>query len=174
MNFRLINRDEIEKLRKIDRSEIITHIYHYVNGKLLLREEYYNLLGWDQTELNNLLKRLYIIFDRGGTFYGAFNNSSMIGLVSLNNQFIGKNKDQLQIVSLHVSKNFRKKGIGKALFDIAKEKAKKLGAKKLYISATPSKNTVEFYMQLGCKLAKEINKELFELEPEDIHLEFKF
>ncbi len=51
------------------------------------------------------------------------------------------------------------------------EKAKELGAKKLYISATPSKNTVNFYMHLGCNLASEINPELYQLEPDDIHLE---
>lgn len=53
----------------------------------------------------------------------------------------------------------------------AKERAKELGAKKLYISATPSKNTVDFYMHLGCKLASEINTDLYQLEPYDIHLE---
>ena len=51
------------------------------------------------------------------------------------------------------------------------ERAKELGANKLYISATPSKNTVDFYMHLGCKLAAEINSELYQLEPDDIHLE---
>ncbi len=29
----------------------------------------------------------------------------------------------------------------------------------------------DFYMGLGCKIASEINPELFKLEPEDIHLE---
>ena len=52
------------------------------------------------------------------------------------------------------------------------EKAKELGAKKLYISATPSENTVNYYSRLGCALATEIDSELFALEPEDIHLEY--
>ena len=43
---------------------------------------------------------------------------------------------------------------------------------KLYIAATPSENTVNFFMRLGCDLAAEINQELFAFEPEDIHLEF--
>jgi N-acetylglutamate synthase-like GNAT family acetyltransferase len=73
---------------------------------------------------------------------------------------------------LHVGKSARKQGLGKKLFILAAEKAIELGAKKLYISATPSENTVNFYMQLGCVLATEIDEELFTLEPEDIHLEF--
>ena len=55
----------------------------------------------------------------------------------------------------------------------ATKKGPKARAKKLYISATPSKHTVDFYMSLGCKSASEINPELFELEPEDIHLDLR-
>ena len=73
---------------------------------------------------------------------------------------------------LHVSNSFRKQGLGKKLFLLAAEKAYGLGAKKLYVSATPSENTVNFYLRLGCVLATEIDQELFELEPEDIHLEY--
>ena len=73
---------------------------------------------------------------------------------------------------LHISSNYRRKGLGKKLFLLASEKAIELGAKKLYISSTPSENTVNFYLRLGCVLAKEINQELYNLEPEDIHLEF--
>jgi len=50
-------------------------------------------------------------------------------------------------------------------------KARQLGARKLYISATPSKNRVDFYMHLGCRLTSQIDPKLYELEPEDIHLE---
>lgn len=55
---------------------------------------------------------------------------------------------------------------------MAVERAKTLGAKKLYISATPSENTINYYLRLGCILATEIDPELITLEPEDIHLEF--
>ena len=51
------------------------------------------------------------------------------------------------------------------------QKAIDLGAESLYISATPSKNTIGFYLHMGCRLAFEVNQELFRLEPKDIHLE---
>jgi len=54
----------------------------------------------------------------------------------------------------------------------AAAKAKELGAKRLYISATPSENTVNFYRYLGCVVTGEIDQELFDLEPDDIHLEY--
>ncbi len=173
MNIRSIDRVEIEEIRKIDRSEIVTHIYYLIKGELILKEEYYDIRSWHPDEINKIIKRSYELFDRGGTFYAALDNSTMIGFVALENEFIGKNRDQLQLVFLYVSKNFRRKGIGTELLDLAKRKAKELGAEKLYISATPSKSTVDFYVNRGCKLADEINKQLFELEPEDIHLDLK-
>jgi predicted N-acetyltransferase YhbS len=78
----------------------------------------------------------------------------------------------LQLKFLHVSNSIRKQGLGRKLFEIAAEHAKNMGAAKLYISATPSENTVNFYRYLGCELAEEIDKELFAFEPEDIHLEY--
>jgi hypothetical protein len=47
------------------------------------------------------------------------------------------------------------------------------GARKLYVSATPSVSAVGFYRNRGFELAEEVNKELFELEPEDIHMIMK-
>jgi N-acetylglutamate synthase-like GNAT family acetyltransferase len=95
----------------------------------------------------------------------------LIGLVALECEFIGNAKDQLQVVFLHVDAAHRDQGIGTTLMNKVKNKAKKLGAQKLYISATPSEHTINFYFNLGCKLATEINSELYELEPDDIHLE---
>jgi N-acetylglutamate synthase-like GNAT family acetyltransferase len=61
--------------------------------------------------------------------------------------------------------------LGTHLFELAKATARERGAKRLYISATPSENTVNFYLRLGCAVAGEPDPELLELEPEDIHLE---
>jgi predicted N-acetyltransferase YhbS len=74
---------------------------------------------------------------------------------------------------MHVSNNYRGVGIGKALFEKCVEAAKKMGAKSIYISAHPAIETQKFYKALGCKLAKEINQELKELEPFDIQLEYE-
>lgn len=95
----------------------------------------------------------------------------MVGIAVLESKFIGKEKDQLQLVFLHVDKYYRDKGMGNKLVEYVKNKAIKIGAKNLYISATPSKHTVDFYMNLGCRLTTEINPELDHLEPEDVHLE---
>jgi hypothetical protein len=50
--------------------------------------------------------------------------------------------------------------------DIARE----AGAVRMYISSIPSSSAVGFYLAQGCKLAEEVDPELYALEPEDIHL----
>ena len=58
-----------------------------------------------------------------------------------------------------------------SLFEMACVMARRWGARRLYISATPSENTVNFYIRLGCFVTDEPDAELFAFEPEDIHLE---
>ncbi|MHA2430843.1 MAG: GNAT family N-acetyltransferase [Promethearchaeota archaeon] len=171
MEIRFIQREEIEKVRYIDRNETVEQIYYYRKGKLVLEDENCEIPGWYLPELEKNIKHLYNIYDRNGTFYGAFDNNKMIGISALESKFIGSNKDQLQLYFLHVDCKHRHKEVGKKLMLKTVEKAKELGAKKLYISATPSKNTIDFYMHMGCELTKELNPELYELEPDDIHLD---
>jgi GNAT superfamily N-acetyltransferase len=171
MLYRSIEREEIDMICEIDRAEIIEHVYYFRKGKLELLEEYWDVKGWDPDHLESCIKALNTTIDTNGYVFGAFDNGKLAGIVSLESTFMGLNMSYLKLDKLYVSKKYRNNGIARALMDMAKEKAKVLGAQKLYISATPSENTVKFYMNIGCKLTEELIPELFELEPEDIHLE---
>jgi N-acetylglutamate synthase-like GNAT family acetyltransferase len=171
MEIRVVKREEINDIRNIDRSEVINQFYYYKKGELVLKNQYYNITGWHPNNIERNITNLYELYDRDGSFFGLFQEERIVGVVALECKFIGSNNDQLQVVFLHIGKNYRKKGYGEVLMNKAKERAKELGAKKLYISATPSKNTVDFYIHLGCKLTSELNPELYKLEPDDIHLE---
>ncbi|MBA7562332.1 hypothetical protein ES708_03984 [subsurface metagenome] len=171
MRIRDIKREEIKEIRELDISEIVEQIYYYRNGRLVLEDEYYDIKNWVLEELEQYIRDLYDLYDQGGIFYGAFINHKLIGIIALGSKFIGSNNDQLRVVFLYVDHNYRDKGLGTNLMNLVIKRARNMGAKKLYISATPSKHTIEFYVGLGCKIASEINPELFKLEPEDIHLE---
>lgn len=95
----------------------------------------------------------------------------IIGVVILESRFIGKNRDQLQLKFLHVSRDYRRRGLGRRLFKLARTKARQLGARRMYVSSTPSENTVRFYMRMGAVVTKEPDPDLLELEPGDIHME---
>ncbi|KRU28219.1 GNAT family acetyltransferase [Clostridium sporogenes] len=170
MNYRLLERSELELLGEIDRKEIVNEVYYFRDNKLEIVNEFYNIEGWDLKELHEYIDRLKDIYGRNGTIYGAFDNKTLVGLGALESKFIGRNNDQLKLDMLYISNNYRKKGIGKNLVNLLSKKAKELNAKSMYISATPFRNTVEFYFAIGAKLTNEINKDLYKLEPYDIHM----
>nr|WP_243129208.1 GNAT family N-acetyltransferase [Hathewaya massiliensis] len=173
LNYRLLKKSELKLLDEIDRREIVDEVYYFKDNKLEIVNEFYNIEGWNLKDLNDYINRLKDIHDRNGTIYGAFCDNKIIGLAALESKFIGENNDQLKLDMLYISHNYRKKGVGKKLINLLSERAKELGAKSLYISATPFKNTVDFYFVMGARLTKKINKDLYELEPYDIHMELE-
>jgi len=171
MKIRILKRREIEKVRDIDRSETVHQLYYLKGGQLTLKDVFYDVKIWNPSQLEAILERLLDIHHRSGILLGAFDGDRLIAVSALESKFIGKEKDQLQMYFLHVDSRYRHRGIGGRLLVRLLANAKKLGAKKLYISATPSKNTIDFYLHMGCRLASELDSNLYRLEPEDIHLE---
>lgn len=171
MKLRKLERQEIRDLWSIDRAEVMDKLYYHEGDELVLRPEHHDVQGWPAGEPERYGPILLDCFDRGGTFYGAFDGQRLIGAMVLENRFIGRDKDQLQLKFLHVSRCNRKAGLGSTLFDKALRRARELGARRLYISATESENTVNFYLRRGCCVTNDVDAALYELEPEDIHLE---
>jgi predicted N-acetyltransferase YhbS len=169
VTIRDLARNEIEDIWSIDRREVIENVYHLEHGSLVLRPEHYDMQGWPPGEAELYTPLLQESFDRGGWFCGAFDKARLVGVAILDNKFIGRDKDQLQLKFMHVSRGYRKLGLGRQLFDLARDKARQQGAKRMYISATPSENTVNFYLRRGAVVTNEPDPQLFALEPEDIH-----
>jgi predicted N-acetyltransferase YhbS len=168
---RELRRQEIEKVWSIDRSEVIDNIYTVADGELALKPDYFNVRGWPPGEAEIYTPILVDCYDRGGWLYGLFDDAILIGVTILESKFIGANRDRLQLKFLHVSRAYRGQGLGRRLFELTKVRAGEKGAKGLYISATPSEHTINFYRRLGCVVTRETDAELFALEPDDIHLE---
>ncbi len=156
---------------QIDRREFVENIYVLRDGDLVLEPHNFYIPGWSPGKPEHDTPLLVDCLDRGGTSWGAFEGDTLVGVAILESKFIGAKKDTLQLKFLHVSRDYRSKGVGSTLFRMAVDKARSLGAMKVYISATPSENTVNYYRRLGCVLAADIDPELFALEPDDIHLE---
>ena len=171
LKIRTIRRSQIEKIKNIDRSEIVDKVYYFDGGKLKLKNEFYDIKCWESPELEKNIEHLYKIYDKAGYLVGCFEGDKLVGVAALDSEFIGKNRDYLQLYFLHVDSEYRRTGIGKKLLQKAAKYAKKLMARKLYISATPSQNTIDFYINNGCQLVSELNPDLYQQEPRDIHLE---
>ncbi|MCP4141408.1 MAG: GNAT family N-acetyltransferase [Chloroflexi bacterium] len=173
IKIRKLKKNELPNIWEIDRAEVVENVYHFLNGELVLEQEHYDMQGWPPGEPEHYHPFLVDCLERGGFFWGAFEGETLVGVAILEEKFIGSKKDTLQLKFLHVSKSVRKTGLGRRLFSLAAEQAQSMGAAKMYISSTPSENTVHFYQYLGCVLAEEVDVELFEMEPEDIHFEYR-
>ena len=173
MKIRELERQEVPDLWSIDRAEVIDGIYHREGDELVLRPERHDLRGWPAGERERYGPILLDCFDRGGTFHGAFDGETLIGALVLESRFIGRERDQLQLEFLHVSRRNRRAGLGRVLFEEAVTKARELGARRLYVSATPSEATVRFYLHRGCRVTDDVDPDLMALEPEDIHMELE-
>ncbi|CAM3165464.1 GNAT family N-acetyltransferase [Paenibacillus lupini] len=109
----------------------------------------------------------------GGTVWGVFDGANrMIAFASLLSDFFGSSNQYLQLMQIHVSYEHRGRGIGKKLFELCAEKAKAMGAAKLYISTHSSEESQVFYHKIGCMDAIEVNQKLAEHEPYDRQMEF--
>jgi predicted N-acetyltransferase YhbS len=173
VRIRELDRIEIDALWSIERAETVENVYRRGGAGLVLEPAHWDVLGWPPGEPERDTVILLDCFDRGGTFYGAFAAETLVGAAVIESRFIGSARDQLQLKFLHVSRRHRASGIGRTLFERAVTRARELGARRLYISATPSENTVNFYLRRGCRVTDDVDAALFALEPEDIHLEFE-
>jgi len=163
-------------------SDLLQHFNRYQEVRRCLRKEndkwvlkdIHFIEQWDEA-----LKREIVDVDftnclnSGGVVWGVFNrDNELIAFACLLADFFGSKNQYLQLMQIHTSYEYRNKGIGKELFKVSAEKARHMGAKKLYISTHSSEESQLFYQRIGCVDAQEINKKLAEHEPYDRQMEF--
>jgi N-acetylglutamate synthase-like GNAT family acetyltransferase len=155
---------ELGRIDEIDRTEHIAQNYKVENGRLALVDVDWRVGRWD-TEKK--IREWTPIADGWRNMWGAFDGNTLVGFSVYRPNLAA---DTAQFAVLHVSHDYRRKGIGKQLAERVIGQARGDGAKKIYVTAGPSKATTEFYLRLGFKLAVELNEELQRLEPDDIHM----
>lgn len=173
INYRLLNviEIEVELFSQFNRYQEVKKCWRKENDEWVLKDIAFTE-QWDHVEYKYLVKCLKNTAKTGGAVLGAFQNDTLVGFASVENQLFWSQQEYLQLSSLHVSFGFRGLGIGKALFKLICNKAKSLGAKKIYISAHSSQETQAFYRAAGCIEAAEYNEKLVEEEPCDCQLEY--
>src|SRR5262249_2136149 len=150
----------------IDRRELVEAGYVLEDGKLALRLMYFDVQGWPPGEPEKYTPMFLDCHDHGGIAHGLFDGARLVGAALLEGRFIGAGRGQLQLKFLHVSRDYRHRGFGQRLFAWACGEAARRGARRLYVSATPSQHTIDFYRQQGCTVTTEPDPELLALEPD--------
>lgn len=166
--YRRLGRDGATRLCEMDRSEVIEGVYRMEGDDLVLGHERRELFGWPPGFLEKETVIQLAIHDRGGALYGAFFGDRLVGYMSLDSRPVCGRIDRLLLDMLQVDSHFRGRGIGCRLLEHAKSLAREMGAASLYVSAKPTRRTVEFYLRRGFVLADEVDPEQLALYPEDI------
>ena len=97
----------------------------------------------------------------------AMENDRVVGFIGLKKALV---EPYMILDLMQVSAACRGQGIGRKLFDIGKEEARKAGAKALYISACSSEETIAFYKAMGAELTNCPIKEIEDAEPYDLQM----
>lgn len=127
---------------------------------------------WTISKCQEIAADVVFHFEKDQSAFGAFDGEKVVGFITVSHEIFGKTEKYAELVCFQVSEPFRGKGIGKKLFAMGCDEARKIGAEKLYISGHSSKESQAAYKALGCVHAKEINQKLAEEEPCDVQLEF--
>ena len=172
MVLRTLQNSEIDLIwQHISRRELITQMYIQNQQHLELVDCFFDVQNWDLYHLENDPPKLKQLYEQGALFIGAFDAAEkLVGVSVVSNQIIADYPHAKLLHYFYVDADQQGKGIGVKLMQAAKESAKQLGAKQLYISATPSQRTVDFYIKHGAQPLSAPDQQLWQLEPEDIHL----
>jgi GNAT superfamily N-acetyltransferase len=161
---------DVVAIAEIDRSEFIDGQYRVEGGALSLVRVEIDSLGWSPADVAAYVARARGALEAGGRGMAAWAGDRLVGVATLHAAGVGGDPSLLLLDMLYVSRESRGHGIGRALLERIAAVAHELGATALYISATPTRTTVEAYLHMGAVVVDEPDAALFELEPDDIHL----
>jgi N-acetylglutamate synthase-like GNAT family acetyltransferase len=121
-------------------------------------------ITWSKEYTAHRIKNIVKFINEKGFVLGAYENKKLIGFSCLLNEAFGTKKQYIELKYLYISFEYRNRGIGKKLFSLCIEKARKMGIMKIYISAGRSIETQNFYLNIDCKDAMEIKEDFNEDE----------
>lgn len=163
---------ELDRLGEIDRTERVESIYIQRGTTLEERPDPCDVPPWSPTGDDPHSVPDQIGFcrwhvSRGARIFGAYDGERLVGIGLVTPQL---RPGVAQLAFLHVSDGYRGQGIGRRIMAALEGLAVAAGDTEMVVSATPTVNTVRFYMGCGYAPMAAPLPELFELEPKDVHL----
>jgi GNAT superfamily N-acetyltransferase len=173
VRLRELELEELARVAEIDRRERIDAIYVQHGSELELREGDYSSPPWraegsGEHSVAAVLEQLEEWAAAGGVAIGVFDGDRLVGIGLVVPHL---RPEVAQLAFLYVTDGRRGEGVGVRLTDELERLAREAGSRSMVVSATPSRNTVDFYRRRGYEPMAEPLPELYELEPEDVHLE---
>jgi GNAT superfamily N-acetyltransferase len=176
IEIRKLGLTDVSLIGSIDRSEHIDVEYTVVGGRLSERPVSmtdippWNPVGTDPYSVAAEVAFCELLVAGGAVLLGSFEGDRVLGLAVVDGSF------QVPLAWLaffHVSRPYRRRGVGSALWGAAAKVATRAGAESLYVSAVPTGSASGFYLSRGCELADPVHPALYAREPDDIHLIYR-
>ena len=172
VEIRRLARTELSRVGEIDRTEHTDLLYEQRGTELVERPGNWSASAWDpdghgEHSVEAKRDELEHYLDAGGVAFGAFVGEGLVGIGVVVSHL---RPAVAQLAFLHVTQTLRGAGIGSRLSGVLEQVARGAGDSSMVVSATPSANTVRFYRGRGFELMTQPLPELFEREPEDVHM----
>lgn len=171
--YRELKSEEIDPplFARFHRYQEVTRCWRKEDGRWVIRDIAF-IDEWDENDYRTLCACLRGTIAGNGGVFAAVCEDSLIGFASVEGTRFGPDREYVQLSSLHVSYGLRGGGIGRRLFLLAADRARALGAEKLYISSHSAVETQAFYRAMGCVEALHYDPTLAAAEPCDCQLEY--
>ena len=161
---------DVWRLAELDRSESVAMVYSVRDGGIVPLGHGEEIPQWSGSWLDGVIAFARRHLESGGTGVAAFDGDQLAGVAVLGGEPVGDDAQKLPLAILHVGRGHRRRGVANLLFREMREEAAGRGARRLYISATPSEGALRFYLGQGARLADPPDPALLALEPDDVHL----
>ncbi len=163
---------ELVRVAEIDRTERIDMLYVQDGEALVESPGSWDSPPWltegdGEHTVAAKVRELHGYVDLGGVAVGALAEGHLVGIGVVVPQL---RSGIAQLAFLHVTAACRGTGVGNLVCDELERIARADGATEMVVSATPSENTVRFYLGRGFKPTAAPLAELFEAEPDDVHM----
>lgn len=153
------------------RHQVVTECWRKIDGQWVLQPIAF-VEDWDLEKLRANAREILEGLGCGLLGFGAFEDSRLVGFITLDTKPLGSRGQYRQVVAFQVSQEHRGRGLGRRLFARLCEEAQHLGTEKLYISAHSSRESQAAYHALGCVEAQEVISAIAQEEPFDVQMEY--
>jgi GNAT superfamily N-acetyltransferase len=170
--YRRLARADLPRLSEIDRTERIEALYVQRGQHLERMEGSWSATRWSSDgdgagSVGAKRAECEQLIDRGAVVLGAFDGSRLAGMGS---SFPTSGRGSRNSHSCTSANGPRAPGIGRQLVDQLEHIARDAGDAAMVVSATPTENTERIYLGRGFAPLAAPLPELYELEPEDVHM----
>lgn len=172
LTYRRLVPADLDRIGEIDRTEQIDALLVQHGAQLEARSGDWSSPAWiseEGGEHSVAYQRAECekYLSAGGSGWCAFEDERLVGIGIV---VPGLRPSVSQLAYLHVSHGYRGQGVGSRLATELERLARQHGDATLVVSSTPSENTVRFYLGKGFEPMAEPLPELYDLEPDDVHM----